>query len=227
MLTSDQVPWHSVVQGSRSAWRRAVMEHVREKSEVDSDTMSMLRELGLQGLRNITTTSDALSPDAQRCGSREIRECRVSAGEDLHSEYQIVAKGKLLDQMMQNGLPTSLGTHTAEVEHLDESTTTAETQPPCCARVFRFSHTSLVEQVYVTQWSTLRCTHPQSIVRREDQTRTTRSVDGYIRNIHLSGTRQEPHTTTDRPTNHCNRTATHSSRLALCHDATLDIVTLR
>ena len=47
-------------------------------------------------------------------GVREIIECS-SAGEDLHSEYQMVTKEKLLDQLIQEGVPTNGRTHSADL----------------------------------------------------------------------------------------------------------------
>ena len=59
--------------------------YVREKSEVDTNYITV---------------------DHVECSS---------AGEDLHRDYQIVTKEKILDQTLQEGVPTNLRTHIADL----------------------------------------------------------------------------------------------------------------
>ena len=59
----------------------------------------------MNGLPNIATSSDALSPDALRCGSSSISCAALPARICAASEYQIVTKEKVLDQTLQEGVP--------------------------------------------------------------------------------------------------------------------------
>ena len=59
-------------------------------SQLDPDTISVLKELRMNSSPNITTHSTQIRYDA---GVRQKFLSAALTGEDLHSEYQIVTKG--------------------------------------------------------------------------------------------------------------------------------------